>query len=74
MQIDAQLDLWNIGEFDEIVCDSYDLATGYLGRDHVDQNIKQSNCTLSKLVLHGKLYKAIRLICKWDWGGEREGC
>ena len=32
--IDDRLDSWNSGEFDELICDSYAAAMGYLGRAH----------------------------------------
>ena len=32
VRIDSQLESWNNGVFDEIVCDYYKADTGYLGR------------------------------------------
>ena len=56
----AQIDLWNSGCCDELVCNSYIEAKGYLGRSPSTQISEQRHRKLSKLVLCGKLREAVR--------------
>ena len=67
--IDAWLESWNKGLFDELVWDSYVVSKGYLGRACSNQRAKQYHCTFSILVLHGILRKSVRFIYKLDSGG-----
>ena len=53
VKIDAWLELWNKGAFDELVWDSYAASTGYLGPYHRNQSDYQCQRTVSTLVLHG---------------------
>ena len=55
--------------FDELVCDSYAGATGYLGRDRRNQSADQHHRTLKNIVLRGKLREAVRLVCERESGG-----
>ena len=55
--------------FDELVCDSYAAATGYLGRAEGNKSKEQRYCTLSNVVLGKKLRNAVRLVCEPELGG-----
>ena len=68
-RINDQLDSWKGGAFDELVCDSYAGATGYLGRDRRNQSADQHHRTLKNIVLRGKLREAVRLVCERESGG-----
>ena len=67
--IDAQLISLNSGAFDELVCEFYATATGYLGRACRNQISEQHHRTLLKVFLHGKLHEAIRFVCEQKSGG-----
>ena len=54
-----QPDLWNRGEFDEIVKDTYNSAMGYLGKARGTQTTEEHYRTFSNLLLEGKLRKAV---------------
>ena len=60
--MNVELNSWNSGAFDELVCDSYAVATSYLGKAHRDKNSKQQIHTLLDLFIRGKLCKAIRFV------------
>ena len=67
--IDVQLNSWNSGAFDKIVCNSYAASVVYLGRDCKNQSADQHHCTLSNLVLLGKLCEAVSFFANRSWGG-----
>ena len=53
VQIDAPLNSWIRGEFDEILCDSYSVDTVYLGGGRGGQISDQHHRMFSDLVLQG---------------------
>ena len=66
VQIDAQLNSWNSGAFDEIVCDSYAVSTECLGSASGNKSADQNHCTLSNLFLLGKLCEAYIFVCELE--------
>ena len=67
-RIDAWLDSWNRGTFDEFLYDSYTVAMGYLGRDIGNQSSEHLQHKLLNLILCGKFCEEIRLFCEWESG------
>ena len=56
---------WNHGAFEELVNDTCDVATGYLGVYCVIQSKEQHHCTSSNFSLRVKLREAVRFFCEW---------
>ena len=64
-----RLGLWNCEAFDELVEDTYNSSMGYLGKSCGNQTKEQHHRTFSKLVLKGRLHKAVPFVCDTEKGG-----
>ena len=57
-----------MGEFDELMIDTFTMAMGYLGKYHRIENEEQPNRTLLNLVIEGKLREEVIFVCTQETG------